>query len=234
MTRSRKVLVGAAAVVLILAGAVVFVLSNLDWIVKRAIEKYGSDATKTAVHVGSVSIRLAEGEGTVKGITVANPKGFSSSPVFALGLIGMKIEPGSVTKDVIIVDHIRISGTHVVYEMDRSGHSNVDALKKNLGSSEVGQKKEAAGKKKEPRIRIRKLVIEDSSVEVRAAQFGDKPRTLALEKVELTDIGGQGGATPEEAAKEVVTAIANQAVREAASAGAERLLRKELEKALSR
>ncbi len=235
MTRGRKILIAAAAVVLILAGAVVFVLSNLDMIVKRAIEKYGSEATKTAVHVGSVSIRLTEGEGAVKGITVANPKGFSSDPVFALGLISMKIEPGSVTRDVIIVDHIRISGTHVVYEMDRSGHSNVDALKKNLGTSEGGQKKETAvRKKKEPRVRIRKLVIEDSSVEVRAAQLGERPRTLALEKVELTDIGGTGGATPEQAAKEVVTAIANEAAREAASAGAQRLLRKELEKALSR
>ncbi len=234
MTRGRKILIAAAVVILALAGAVIYVATNLDSLVKRAIEKYGSEATKTAVRVGSVSLRLTEGEGAIKGLTVANPKGFSSSPVFALGLVSMKIEPRSVTKDVIVIDDIHIAGTRVLYESDSSGRSNLDALKKNLGSSEGGQKKETGGKKKEPRIRIRRLVIEDSSVEVRAAQLGDKPRTLALRKVELADIGGPGGATPEQAAKEVVTAIANEAGKEAATAGAERLLKKELERALGR
>ncbi len=235
MTRGKKIVIAAAAVVLVLAGAVIYVATNLDWIVKRAIEHYGSEATKTAVRVGSVSLRPTKGEGAIKGLTVANPRGFSSSPVFALGLVSLKLEPRSVTRDVIVIDDIHIAGTRVLYESDSSGRSNVDALKKNLGSSEGGQKKDAGGKtRKEPRLRIRRLVIEDSSVEVRAAQLGDKPRTLALRKVELVDIGGPGGATPEQAAKEVVTAIANEAGKEAATAGAERLLKKELERALGR
>jgi len=232
MTRSRKILIGAAAAVLVLAGAVIYVATNLDWIVKRAIEHYGSEATKTAVRVGSVSIRLTKGEGAIKGLTVANPKGFSSSRIFALALVSMKIEPRSVTRDVVVIDSIRIAGTRVLYETDSAGRSNVDALKKNLGSSEGQQNKEAGGKKKkEPRLRIRKLVIEDSTVEVRS---GDKPRILALGNVELTDIGGPAGATPEQAARAVVTAIATEAGKEAAKAGAKNLLKKELERRLSR
>jgi hypothetical protein len=234
MTRGRKVLIAAAAVVLVLAGAVVYVATNLDWIVKRAIEHYGSGATKTAVRVGSVSTGLTRGEGAVKGLTVANPRGFSSSPIFTLGLVSMKIEPRSVTKDPVVIDSIRIVGTRVLYETDSSGRSNVDALKKNLGSSERPEKKTGSGQEKEKRLRIRRLVIEDSSIEVRAPQPGAKPRTLALRKVELTDIGGPEGATPEQAAKAVITAIANEAGKEAAKAGAQRLLKKELERALRR
>ena len=65
MTRGRKFLIAAALVVLVLAGAVAYVLTNLDGIVKRAIERYGSEATKTAVRVGSVSVKLARGEGAL-------------------------------------------------------------------------------------------------------------------------------------------------------------------------
>ncbi len=233
MTRSRKIMIIAGAVVLVLAGAIIYVATNLDWIVKRAIEHYGTEATKTAVRVGSVSIKLTRGEGAITGLTVANPRGFSSSPIFALGLISMKIEPRSVASDVIVIDNLRISGTHVIYEMDRSGNSNVDALKKNLGTGE-GQQKKESGRTGEKRLRIRRLVIEDSSVEVRAPQLAGSPKQLALRKVELADIGGARGATPEEAAKDVVTAIATEAGREVAQAGAEQLLKKELERALTR
>jgi len=145
----------------------------------------------------------------------------------------MKIEPRSVAGDLIVIDDIRITGTHVVYEMDRSGSSNVDALKRDLGAGEGPQKK-SGGKTEEKRLRIRRLVIEDSSVEVRAAQLGAKPKVLALRKVEITDIGGPGGVTPEQAAKEVAAAIATEAGREIATAGAEQLLRRELERALRR
>src|SRR5512135_2645542 len=129
MTRKRKFLITAGVLVLVLGGAVAYVLTNLDWIVKRAIEHYGSAAAKTAVRVGSVSIRLRSGEGAIKKLTVANPRGFSSDPVLALGLVSMKIEPRSVTKNVIVIDSIRIAGTRILYETDSAGGSNIDALK---------------------------------------------------------------------------------------------------------
>ena len=231
MTRGRKTLIAAAVVILVLTGAALYVLTNLDWIVKRAIEHYGSQATKTSVRVGSVSLKLTKGEGAISRLTVANPKGFSSSPIFALGQVSLKIEPRSVTKDVVVIDLIRIAGTRVLYETDRSGRSNLDALKKNLGSAEGQKRATDKGKKKEPRLRIKRLLIEDSSVELRA---GDKPQTLALGNVSLADIGGPAGATPEQAAKEIVGAITSEAGKEAAAAGARWLLQRELERQLRR
>jgi hypothetical protein len=230
MTGKQKTLIAASAVVLVLAAVIVFLAMNLDLIVKRAIEKYGSEATKTSVRVGSVSLRPARGEGTITGLSVANPKGFSSSPIFALGAVSMKIEPRSITGDVIVIDNIRITGTRVLYETNGAGGSNVEALKKNLGAPE-GRNRTAVSKerKREKRLRIRRLVVENSSLEVRA---GDRPRTLSIGRIELVDIGGPSGATPEQAAKEIVGAIAAQAAKEATQAGAEYLLKKELERAL--
>jgi hypothetical protein len=230
MTRRRKVLIAVAVIIVVLTGVFASLITNLDWIVKRAIEHYGSEATKTAVRVGTVAIRLTNGEGTITGLTVGNPKGFSSSPIFSLGRVSVRIESRTAMKPIVVIDDIYIAGTRVVYETDSAGHSNVDALKKNLDSSEGPKRKETAKKnKKEKRLRIRRLVIENSTVEVRS---GDKPRTITLGKVEMKDIGGPNGATPDRVAEDIVSAIAGEAGKEAAKAGAKYLLQKELERAL--
>ena len=76
----KKIALGALLVLLlIIGGSVYFLLSNLDGLVKTAIETYGSEATKTAVSVSSVKIVLQDGSGSIQGLTVGNPKGFAGA-----------------------------------------------------------------------------------------------------------------------------------------------------------
>ena len=63
MTRKKKFLIIIAAVVLLLAAGLAFLWTNLDWIVKNAIERYGSQATGTAVRVDRVNLNPAQGKG---------------------------------------------------------------------------------------------------------------------------------------------------------------------------
>jgi hypothetical protein len=53
-------------------------------------------------------------------------------------------------------------------------------------------------------------VFENGKIDVRIAALGDKPVTVDLPRIELRDIGGNGGATPAEIAKTVVTALAQE------------------------
>ncbi len=93
----KKIIIAIAVLLLVLAGVLFFVFRNLDSIVKSAIEKYGSEITKTAVRVSSVKIKLSSGKGAIKGLTVSNPKGFSSSNIFSLGKISTKVlKPGTL------------------------------------------------------------------------------------------------------------------------------------------
>lgn len=203
--------------ILVVAGTVVYVLTNLDSIVKSAIEKYGSAATKTAVRVSSVKIKLGSGEGTVLGLTVANPSGFSSPSVMTLDNISVRIAVNSITSTPIVIDNILISGSEVFYEMKEDGTSNVDVLKKNLASSgpshEEQQKK--SPKRKEIRLRIKKMVFEKGKVHVRFAKMPDKPYTVDLPRLELTDIGRQNGATPDEIGHAVTSALMEEAAKTA-------------------
>src|SRR6516164_147850 len=57
----RAVAIAIAVVLVVIAGAVYYVYTSLDSIVKLAIERYGSELTGTAVHVESVKLALREG-----------------------------------------------------------------------------------------------------------------------------------------------------------------------------
>src|SRR5512143_3015121 len=104
------------ALVLAFAGTVVYVLTNLDSIVKAAIEKFGSQAAKTAVRVSSVRIKLRSGEGAVLGLKVANPSGFHFPSIIRLDDISVRIEVDSVRGTPVVIDSILISGPEVFCE----------------------------------------------------------------------------------------------------------------------
>jgi uncharacterized membrane protein len=74
----KKIAIGIVVLLVIIAGAVYFLLSNLDSIVKAAIEKYGTAATQATVKLDSVKISLTSGEGRLNGLSVGNPKGFAT------------------------------------------------------------------------------------------------------------------------------------------------------------
>jgi hypothetical protein len=135
----------------------------------------------------------------------------------------------------MIIDNILISGPEVFYEIKEDGTANVDILKKNLTSS--GPSKEQPGKSptgKEIKLRVRKLVFEKGKIHVRAAQLLDKTYIVELPRLELTDIGRHGGATPAEIARIMATALAEETTKAVARTQGERLLRKGAEKLLNK
>src|SRR5574337_1148179 len=147
--KKKIIILIVLALILAIAGTAVYVFTNLDSIVKAAIEKYGSQATKTAVRVSSVKITLGNGEGAVHGLRVANPSGFSAPSIITLDDIAVRIAMKSVTSTPIVIDNSLISGPEVFYEMKQDGTTNVDVLKKNLlsgPSKEEQQQKSSKGK----------------------------------------------------------------------------------------
>jgi uncharacterized protein involved in outer membrane biogenesis len=233
----KKIIVSIVlALILAVAATVGYVLTNLNSIVKAAIEKYGSQATKTAVRVSSVRIKLGKGEGAVFGLKVANPSGFLSPSVIALDDISARIEVNSVTSTPLVIDTILISGPEVFYEMKEDGTVNVDILKKNLASSgppPAEQTQKSPGEK-EIRLHVRKLVFEKGKVHVRVAKLADKPYTVDLPRLELTDIGKRGGAAPAEIARIMTTALAEETAKAIARTQGERLLHKGAEDLLNK
>ena len=196
----KKVMIGVAALAVIVVGMLVFVWSNLDGIVKKSIQSFGSDATKTEVSVADVKLKLESGQATIRGLKVGNPAGFTDTNIFELGDISTKIDTSTIRQNPIVIDEVIISAPAVFYEINKSGASNVDILKKNLagGGSSAGSSEAS----KPLKMIIRKLVVEGSKAKVRIAALGNAEQTVNLPRIQLTDIGKKsGGATAAEVAR---------------------------------
>jgi hypothetical protein len=239
----KKVLIGIAALSVLVVGGLVFVWSNLDSIVKDAIQTYGSEATKTTVSVAEVKLTLESGEAKITGLKVGNPAGFSDPNIFELGMISAKIDISTITQNPIIIDEIIISAPAVVYEINQAGVSNVDVLKKNLGAGSGGGGKSAASSSggEELKMVIRKLVVEGTSAKVRIAALGNKEQSVKLPRIQLTDVGKKSkGATAAEVAQilssrllaNVKTSVAKLGVDQYLGKSADAFKKQALEKAV--
>ena len=236
----KKVLIGLVVVLLVVAGGLFFVWSSLDGIVKTAIETYGSEATQTQVSVADVKLKLEDGAGSISGLNVGNPSGFTDSHIFKLGSISTKIDTATVTENPIVIDELIISAPQVFYEINKAGASNLDALKKNLGSSSdasaSSSEKPASGD--ELKMVIRKLVVDKGQASMRIAALGDKQQSVSLPRIELTDVGKKsGGATALEVAQVLSNAMLKNVQGAVMGAGVQQYLGKsadELKKNLNK
>jgi uncharacterized protein involved in outer membrane biogenesis len=227
MKKGSKVLVAVVAIVAAIVLGVFFLITNIDNIVKRGIEKYGSEATGTKVSVTSVRIGLREGTGSISGISVGNPRGFTTARAFSLRDISIDLDTASVTEDPVVIDEIRVSAPKVIYEINKSGQANINTIKDNVsGYAGGGAPSEGEGKK----ILIRKLIIEDGEVEMTIAAKSGEPISAKLGRIELNNVGGKGGSTPGEIAAQVIRPLANRAIQAAAQAGASGYLGQEADK----
>ncbi|MBF0323458.1 MAG: hypothetical protein HQL42_00160 [Alphaproteobacteria bacterium] len=211
-----------AVVVVVVVGAVTFLFSNLDSLVKKAIESAGSEVAGVKVSVGDVKISLSEGKASISGLTVANPPGFTAPTAFALGQISVAIDTGSVTGNPIIIKDVTVAKPQVTYEMAGTG-SNIDVIQKNVaaktgGGGQKAQDKPAA-KGEEKKLVIDRMAITGGTVTLATAMPGVKG-SANLADIVLTGIGKKsGGATGAEIAAQVLDAITKSALNAGQSMG---------------
>lgn len=201
---------GGAVGALIVAVVVVFVfvLSNLDSLIKDAVEKYGSESTQAKVTLNKVDISLKSGSGALRGLKVGNPKGFETPSAFELGGISVAIDTGTVTSDPVVIKEIVIDGPKVTYETTGTD-SNIDAIKRNVDA----YKKQYAGGGRQkggegPKLVIENLYIKGGEISVSAGFLKGKSLTTPLPDIHLKDIGKEKkGATPAEVATQVMDSM---------------------------
>ena len=221
----NKIVIGIAAVLVLIIGAMTYVWSNLDGMVKDAIQTYGSAATQTEVRVAGVKLELEAGTASITGLTIANPAGFSDPNIFELGDITTTIDTATIRQNLIVIDRLIIRSPVVVYEINQAGVSNVDVLKKNLGSSTQADSNPSDNS--EIKMIIRKLVIEGGKAKVRIAALGNAAQSVTLPRIQLTDIGKKsGGVTAAEVARILSSKLLGNVQGSVASLGVRKYLGK--------
>lgn len=211
----KKIVLGVVLVLVIaIGGGVYFLLSNLDGLVKSAIETYGSEATQTTVKVASVKIGLQDGSGEIRGLSVGNPQGFAAPQVFSLGEIATQVDLKSITEEVVIIEYVRVLAPEIFFELNAAGKTNLDALKQQLTSGAPQPAGASSqGDSAAPKLLIRKLLFADGNIHARVVPL-DKAYELKLPRIELSNLGGEGGATPAQITDQVLKVLTDKALAE--------------------
>jgi uncharacterized protein involved in outer membrane biogenesis len=225
MRKSLKIFgVSALVIVVVIVGAVYYLSSNVDSIVENLIEEQGSAATGTAVRVDGVSIDLRAATGSVTGLTVANPEGFSGSPAIEFGTLQLRLDAGSLFETPIVVENIDVGEAKLRMEQSGSRNNLQVLLDKLRGESAAEPEAEDEGK----RVVIERFELTDANASLSIADL-DEQRTLDVPDIVLTDIGGKsGGATATEVARQVLEPVIRRTLESSAGEAVKERVRDEI------
>jgi len=233
----QKLIIAVIAVLIVITGLFLYLYNNVDSIVKNGIERYGTDVCGTKVSVGSVDISLKSGRGTIRGLRVANPDGYSHDSVVELGDAIVAIDIGSINRDPIVITEIRGKSPLVSAEVDEKLATNIGKIRGHVQQYQARAAK-PAGKQDagfEKRIAIRSFVIELGTLKADATRVGREKGQWEMPPIELSNLGGERGVRPEAIAKVISVALftrAEQVAAEHVKAAAVQQIKNEAQKKL--
>lgn len=191
MKKTLLVILGTVLALLLLAYvAAQFFLGS---IVKTGVNTVGPRLTQTKVELQGASLSLA-GAGTLSGLTVGNPKGWSDHPAFYLGRIHFDVAPASLLSETIVVNDLVVEQPEFSYETHLVS-SNIGDLLKNIEAA-VGSS--AGDNRAEKNARPRKFIVKHLQLQDGKVSVGVGPAALPLPlpALELSDLGvAEGGLT---------------------------------------
>ena len=198
----KKLLYLGAGFAALLLGVYLIAFFYLGSIVVAAVSSFGPKLTKTRVELKSATISPLSGAGTLKGLVVGNPAGWSSDRALVLGHISVAIEPFSIFGDHIVINEMIIDEADFVYET-KIVSSNIKELLKNIEDFTGSGDKAAATKSGKPI----KFVVKKFRMTNATARLGVGPAAipLPLPPIALDDLGvKEGGITPDQLAGAVM------------------------------
>ncbi len=223
----KWLLIGAVVLVIVIGGAVFFLISSLDSLVVAGVEKFAS-LRRTRVRLKEAKISITSGEGALRGLSVGNTSGFKTEYALRLGEISVSLDTATITQNPVVIKKIVIASPEVIYELGEGG-SNIDAIQRNVNaymakfkSAPAEQKKAGAGDGTKPIIE--NLYIRGGKVNVSAGFLQGKTLGAGLPDIHIKDIGkSQGGASPGEIAEKVISSIRRQTTKAIVPLGLDKL-----------
>ena len=200
--KKKYIFLGILAIVCV--GAY-YLTPSLETIVKQVVHKYGSQITGTEVNLQGFNLSLTNGEGSIKGLTVANPTNYKSPNLLDLGGVSVKVDLKSLASDTIVINEIKVDKPVLTYEM--LSQNNIkqlqDNIAKNTASAEkteaqdaaqpsAGEDKDAKAEKKAAgkKVVIKLVTINEGELRAITSVAGQNNNiSVKLPAIKLTGIG---------------------------------------------
>ena len=202
----KKLLIfGGIIVGLGLVGVLVltFFLGN---IVTAGVNNFAPKLTQTKVTLASATIWPVSGRGTLRGLVVGNPKGWSDANLCSLGKIHLDVQPFSILGDHIVINEITIEAPEFNYETKLVA-SNVADLLKNIehftGSKDAASATTKSGKP--IKFEVKKFRLQNGWVRL---GVGPAAMKLPMPPIALDNLGtAEGGITPDQLVFAVIRSV---------------------------
>lgn len=129
MKKSFQVIgLGGLIVVIVAYFGVAYFLGS---IVKAGVNSFGPRLTQSKVELAGANLSPLTGSGTLSGLTVGNPPGWSAGNAFSLGRVSVDVEPFSIFGDHVVINEIIIDEPVFNYET-KIVASNIKDLLNNI------------------------------------------------------------------------------------------------------
>ena len=201
---------GLIGFVIVVAAGIWILSLSVDSIVKSAIEDRGSQMTGTTVTVDQVSISPFSGEGTIRGLRVANPEGYGTDHAIVIDDFYISLDLFSVFSDEILIHEIRISNPSIYVEQ-KLPENNLRMILNSI-------RDHAEEHPSDVDMFVAYFLMQDGAVDLYTEVGGERSARVEMSEVELHDIGTKDTG---QAAEQVITVIAEQVTRQALQAAAQ-------------
>jgi len=184
--------------VIAVIAALTYFFFPLETIVKKVVNKYGSEVTGTDVSLKGFNLSPMNGTVEIKEITLANPENYKTKYAVKLGNIRVKVNMDSILTDNIIVDEIMVDEPIISYEMMSLTQNNISDILNNINkftassateptTAEVEKKAEETSSKK---VIIKKVEISNGKINGAMSAAPDViSASIPLPTVTLNNIG---------------------------------------------
>lgn len=229
----KKLLIGISLIVAVAVIAIVLVLNNLDGIIKGTIESVGSKVLDVNVSVESVSIKLKNGSGEIKGLRIENPEGYQSKYAFEMETVRLGIDLQSLGKSPIILNEIIVDSPVATIEIKDTKTNNLKAILNNASSESEQKEEQKEESPKDPQKETKEETKEESSgqatlvsvkkILIKGVTFNiidarkegeEKTKSGTLKTIEINDLGGDTGITPAYLCKIVIDKLSGEIIKE--------------------
>lgn len=195
----KKILIvlGLGGLIIAIA-AYIGVAYFLGSIVKTGVNNFGPQLTQSKVVLAGARISPLTGSGTLSGLAVGNPRGWSEGNAFYLGTIHVNVDPFSVFGDSVVINEITIDQPEFSYET-KIVASNIKDLLDNIEDFTGAGGKTAATKEGKPiKFIVKKFRMTNGKATL---GIGATALPVPLPPVSVDDLGvAEGGITADQLA----------------------------------
>jgi hypothetical protein len=204
----RILIIGAAAVLAVVALARFVLVPALARAVARTVEARGSELMATAVQVEDSALDLGHRQAILSNLRVGNPKGFHAEHALAVERVVVTVAPATLRSDPVVLKEVVVEGPTLIYEF-AANDNNIAVIRRAIEAKIAAQEKEPmnGGEGRDPRLVVERLRVTRGKVRIVPQFLGGQELTASLSDVEVDSIGATMGTSVPRVVEEVLATL---------------------------